>query len=120
MRGRVHKARVPSAQNQDPPMDATPPDPLETARLLARFKLQVRRALDQSVNLEQLANDPAYAKTRLAEIEDAAEDEDLLVMVLRLRALLLPPPVAAAPPPAAPEPAAPQETRNYKFGARSW
>lgn len=100
-------------------MDATPPDPLETARLLARFKLQVRRTLDQSVNLEQLANDPAYAKTRLAEIEDAAEDEDLLVMVLRLRALLLPA-VAPAPTVATTEPAPSQETRTYKFGARSW
>lgn len=124
MRGqgrRAHKAPAPSAQRQDTTMDATPPDPLETARLLARFKLQVRRALDQPVNLEQLANDPAYAKARLGEIEDAAEDEDLLVMVLRLRALLLPPPpVAAAPAPAVPEPAPSQETRNYKFGARSW
>lgn len=102
-------------------MDAPLPDSLETARLLARFKLQVRRTLDQSVNLEQLAHDPDYAKARLAEIEDAAEDEELLVMVLRLRALLLPlPPVATAPPPSAPEPAPSQETRNYKFGARSW
>lgn len=102
-------------------MDATPSDSLETTRLLARFKLQVRRALDQSVNLDQLANDPAYAKARLAEIEDAAEDEDLLVMVLRLRALLLPPPpVVAAPAAPVAEPAPSQETRNYKFGARSW
>ncbi len=101
-------------------MDAPLPDSLETARLLARFKLQVRRTLDQSVNLEQLAHDPDYAKARLAEIEDAAEDEELLVMVLRLRALLLPPPVATAPVAPAPEPAASQETRNYKFGARSW
>jgi len=99
-------------------MDAPLPDSLETARLLARFKLQVRRTLDQSVNLEQLASDPHYAKARLAEIEDAAEDEELLVMVLR--ALLLPPPLATAPVAPAPEPAASQETRNYKFGARSW
>ncbi|QEL64859.1 hypothetical protein OTERR_13830 [Oryzomicrobium terrae] len=100
-------------------MDAPLPDSLETARLLARFKLQVRRTLDQSVSLEQLAHDPDYAKARLAEIEDAAEDEELLVMVLRLRALLLPA-VAPAPAVASTEPTPSQETRTYKFGARSW
>ena len=96
---------------------------MEMAQLLARFKLQVKRNLGASVDLERLTREPAYARQRLSEIEDAAEDEDLLIMVLRLRDLLLP--LAAAPP--AMEPATPTEdvrrtatTRNYLKGARAW
>lgn len=99
---------------------------LEKAQLMARFKLMVKRTLSQTVDLERLGRDPAYARERLAEIEEAALDEELLVMVLRLRDLLLPTPepvVAAAPAAVAmPEiPAAsPKETRNYMMGARAW
>lgn len=101
---------------------------LEIAQLLARFKLQVKRTLAQSVDLEKLTRDPAYARQRLAEIEEDAADEGLLVMVLRLRDLLLPPsspPAAEAAPPIPPPPAATptvnsKETRNYLMGARAW
>lgn len=65
-------------------------DSTEYARQLARFKLAVRRQLSQSVDLERLVQDPIYAQARLAEIEEIADDEDLLVMVLTLRHKLLP------------------------------
>jgi len=97
---------------------------LEKAQLMARFKLMVKRTLGQTVDLERLDREPAYARERLAEIEEAALDEDLLVMVLRLRDLLVPlaplevPPVVVA---AAEIPReAPRETRNYMMGARAW
>lgn len=90
-------------------------DTLEKAQLMARFKLMVKRQLGQSVDLEGLGRDPAYARERLAAIEEAADDEELLVMVLRLRDLLVPPADAPA---AAPSSARP--TRSYTLGARSW
>lgn len=97
---------------------------LEKAQLLARFKLMVKRTLSQTVDLERLAREQAYARERLAEIEEAALDEELLVMVLRLRDLLLPVApvevgavvVAAAETPRESS----KETRNYKMGARAW
>ncbi len=98
-------------------------DKIEHARLLARFKLQVRRQLDQSIDLDRLVQDPDYARTRLAEIEDLAEDEELLVMVLTLRDILMPRKAAPAAPAAAADLAPPPksaESRNYKFGARGW
>lgn len=100
-------------------------DSLEAARLLARFKLQVRRLLNQSVDLDKLAHDPDYARTRLAEIEEEADDEELLVQVLRLRALIVPtrapqPAVAPEQTPGTASAPRPEETRAYKFGARSW
>jgi len=87
---------------------------LEMVQMLARFKLQVKRALGESVDLERLARDPAYARQRLAEIEEAAMEEELLVMVLRLRDLLVPPEAAET------AAAAGKETRSYLMGARSW
>ena len=97
---------------------------MEKAQLLARFKLQVKRSLGESVDLEALTRDPHYARQRLSEIEEAASEEDLLVMVLRLRDLLLPAPATPDTPPA---PAAsdavataPRETRSYLMGARAW
>ncbi len=97
---------------------------MEQAQLLARFKLQVKRTLGESVNLDSLSNDPIYAKARLAEIEEMAEDEELLIMVLRVRDLVLPAePMVAAPAVASPTPApmpAQKETRNYMMGARAW
>lgn len=100
---------------------------LEKAQLMARFKLMVKRTLSQAVDLERLDRDPAYTRERLAEIEEAALDEELLVMVLRLRDLLLPapPPVVVevvqelVPAPELPK-EAPRETRNYMMGARAW
>lgn len=96
---------------------------LEMAQLLARFKLQVKRTLSETVDLERLTREPDYARSRLAEIEEAALDEDLLVMVLRLRDQLLPAaiPAIAASTVAAPEEALPaRETRSYLMGARAW
>ena len=52
---------------------------MEMAQLLARFKLQVKRALGETVDLERLTRDPAYARQRLNEIEEAAADEDLSI-----------------------------------------
>lgn len=98
---------------------------LEIAQLLARFKLQVKRSLQESVDLERLTRDMAYARERLAEIEEAALDEELLVMVLRLRDHLLPAPAPLAAEPAATPVAVPtlpeaRETRSYLLGARAW
>lgn len=101
---------------------------METAQLLARFKLQVKRALGQSVDLERLTREPSYARQRLSEIEEAAEEEELLVMVLRMRDLLLPftPEVTEVVPVAKIVPAPPEavnktsEIRSYLMGARAW
>lgn len=105
-------------------------DAMARAQLLARFKLQVKRTLGETVDLEALTRDPQYARQRLSEIEDAATEEDLLIMVLRLRDLLLPAPptaevlaettspVTEPSPSAAPAPA--REMRNYLLGARAW
>ncbi len=99
---------------------------MELAQMLARFKLQVKRTLGESVDLERLSREPAYTRQRLSELEEMAEDEDLLIMVLRVRDMLLPAdttPVVVAPAvvAAAPAAAAPQkETRNYLMGARAW
>lgn len=62
---------------------------LDMIRLMVRFKLQVRRLLDQAVDLDQLVSDLPYARTRLAEIEAACQDEDLLIMLVQLRTHLL-------------------------------
>lgn len=92
---------------------------LEIAQMLARFKLQVKRSLGETVDLERLAREPAYARQRLSEIEEAATEEDLLIMVLRLRDLLVPLELSAAPAPVVAA-EAPRETRSYLMGARSW
>lgn len=65
------------------------PHQLETIRLMVRFKLQVRRLLDQTVDLDQLATDPDYARLRLSELEAATQDEEFLVMLVQLRSHLL-------------------------------
>lgn len=95
---------------------------LETARLLARFKLMVRRSLDRSVNLAAMQANPVQAAAVLDEIEELADDEELLTMVVRLRERLL----ASAPEalreafPEAEVPAAVARpsVRDYRFGAR--
>ena len=92
---------------------------IELIRLMARFKLHVRRQLNQTVDLQQLESNPSYAKTPLREIEEAADDEDLLVMVLSLRELLIP--KAAAPLSSKPNPipGSAVSEKKYMFGARS-
>lgn len=91
---------------------------LERVQLMARFKLMVKRLLNETVDLERLARDAAYARQRLAEIEEAAADEELLVMVLRLREWCVPDTPAAAA--VAEAGAATRPTRSYVLGARSW
>lgn len=86
---------------------------IEQLRLLARLKLQVRRELDQAVDLERMKREPQYALSRLAEIEESTADEELLVTVLRLREMLDLYPADTAP--AAP----PAVAQRYLFGARS-
>jgi hypothetical protein len=85
---------------------------VELAHMLARFKLHVRRALNESVDLDLLKNDPEYARERLSQIEEKAEDEDLLVSVLVLRERLY----SRAPAPPEPQPRAPET--KYRLGAR--
>jgi len=46
---------------------------VELAHMLARFKLQVRRELNESVDLDLLKNDPEYTRKRLSQIEEKAE-----------------------------------------------
>jgi hypothetical protein len=94
---------------------------IELARLLARFKLQVKRALGRSVNLTAMMNDPAYAKATLDEIEELADDEAFLLLVICLRKKLASAAVATPGVPApAPEAASArsQAMRDYRFGAR--
>ena len=97
---------------------------MEMAQLMARFKLQVKRTLSETVDLDRLNRDLDYARQRLSEIEEAALDEELLIMVLRLRDHLLPVTPAAAVQAEISSPAtsapAHKETRNYLMGARSW
>jgi hypothetical protein len=98
---------------------------LETAQLMARFKLCLRRSLQSSVDLQRMAQDRDYALQTLRETEDHADTEELLVLTLQLRDALFPvamrqiDPVAARSLPLA---AASDngQTRDYKFGARSW
>lgn len=91
---------------------------MELAQLLARFKLMVRRSLNQSVDLERLTREPAYARIRLTEIEDAAMDEDLLVMVIKLREWLVPPLGEEKKTPE--KSASANKLRDYRLGARAW
>lgn len=94
---------------------------MEMAQLLARFKLQVKRTLGETVDLERLMREPAYARQRLAEVEEAASEEELLVMVLRIRDVLLPnKPLANETPAAIEPPRKIKETRSYLMGARAW
>ena len=90
---------------------------IELLRFLARLKLQVRRELDQSVDLDRLKNEPEYARQRLSEIEECTADEDLLVLVLRLRAMLVP--RASLIPPVVKEVTRVSSEQRYLFGARS-
>lgn len=61
---------------------------MELARRLARFKLGVRRSLGKSVNLDALRTDLDYRTRTLADIEERADDEDLLVSLLLVREML--------------------------------
>lgn len=98
-------------------------DELELFRLLARFKVQLRRAHGRGVDLELLTADRDYADRLLGEIEALTDDEGLIVLCLQLRARLLRPTVVSPAPsavPVSPPLAAVSavKTRDYRFGAR--
>jgi hypothetical protein len=88
---------------------------IETARLLARFKLQVRRSLDRAVDLGRLTADPVYCARTLAEIGAVAKDEELRTLLRKLCERLLAPPPAEQPAAAV---EAAQGVRDHRFGAR--
>ena len=96
----------------------------DTAVLMARLKLHARKQLGITVDLAQLEADADYASATLRAIEDEADDETLLVLVVRLRAKLARPAVVSplqnivsAALPKEP-PRAPQFLRDHRFGAR--
>ncbi|KKW68503.1 hypothetical protein AAV94_05295 [Lampropedia cohaerens] len=99
----------------------------DTAVLMARLKLQARKQLGLPIDLERLEKDSAYAAETLRAVENGAEDEQLLVLVVRLRAKLLrsrqPQPAALAPQPAIKKPLMRPSLdayllRDHRFGAR--
>lgn len=90
---------------------------MEMAQLLVRFKLQVKRSLGESIDLERMSTDREYARQRLKDIEESSEDEALLVMVVRLRDYLL---EAKAAPASTEASAKPATMRSYMMGARAW
>jgi hypothetical protein len=101
----------------------------EKVKLLAKFKLMVKQQLKKNVDLEKLTSNPEYARAALRELEDAANEEEMLLMVLHMREVLLPADTAPAPAPvAAPAPTTPvseekkepEGKQTYLFGARSW
>ncbi|WP_028875420.1 hypothetical protein [Tepidiphilus margaritifer] len=61
----------------------------EVIRLMARLKLMVRRQLGRNIDLTPLQSDPQRALDALKDIEDMAEDEDLISIIIQLRAILL-------------------------------
>ena len=89
---------------------------MEMAQLLVRFKLQVKRSLGESIDLERMSTERDYARQRLKEIEESSEDEALLIMVVRLRDYLL----EAKAAPAAEASAKSTPMRSYMMGARAW
>ena len=91
---------------------------MEMAQLLVRFKLQVKRSLGESIDLERMSTDQEYARQRLKDIEDSSEDEALLVMVVRLRDYLGRASSTPAEQPGSANKSAPM--RSYTMGARAW
>lgn len=103
---------------------------VELACHLMRMKVAARRELGLQLDLDQLKADPAYARRVLEDIESATTDAAQKQRVQRVRELMQPgardaahPSVPAAlPAPAAPSQRtskAPQQGRDYRFGARS-
>lgn len=91
---------------------------LELTRLLAKFKLAVRRQLNQSVNLERLRNEPDYAREQLAELEEQVDDEELLVLLLSLRERLVPQAVVIPPAPVSTPRVPAEPPKRYVLGVR--
>ncbi|MEC5400017.1 hypothetical protein [Uliginosibacterium sp. H1] len=99
-------------------------------QLIARLKIQFRKEKGLQINTQRFFDDAAYRIAVLDEA-DTAESEELITLAITLRDRLgmiaqpagnVPVPVPASTTPV-PVPAARAdkgETRNYKFGARSW
>ncbi|MDY0012505.1 MAG: hypothetical protein RBS40_06395 [Rhodocyclaceae bacterium] len=68
-------------------------DYIETARLLARFKLEAGRELGVVVDLEAMVRDYLEAERTLAAVEQGAPSPKLLALAARLRERLLSPPL---------------------------
>ncbi|WP_142809438.1 hypothetical protein [Tepidiphilus olei] len=97
----------------------------EFVRLLARLKLNVRRHLGHSIDLSRLQADAQQLLDALAEIENLAEEEELMTLVLQVRALVIQKSsrtVADNPPdPPLAEQASAKNSflvHSYRFGAR--
>lgn len=96
---------------------------MDTAILMARFKIQARKHLGLAVDLDKFENDDSYAQSVMQQAEDGSEDEGLLVLVMRLRTRLKArsqaEAVPASPPEPVPEVVAPTRVmRDQRFGAR--
>lgn len=96
---------------------------MNTAILMARFKIQARKHLGLSVDLDKLENDDSYAQSMIHKAEEDSEDEGLLVLVMRLRSRLKARSEAEVAPVSPPEPvptsvAPASMLRDQRFGAR--
>jgi len=92
----------------------------ELMQLMARFKLRMRRSLNQSVDTYRFLEDRDYAYEMLR-IADDADDEDLIVMSMRVSESMgmmpgVPGPAAADG--AAAEPREEEPRSRYVYGAR--
>lgn len=100
---------------------------VELACHLMRMKVAARRELGLQLDLDQLKADSAYARRMLEDIESATTDAAQKQRVQRVRELMQPgarnvadPSAPAVPPAPSPRTAkAPQQGRDYRFGARS-
>lgn len=97
----------------------------EKIKQLAKFKLMAKQQLQKNVDLEKLSSNADYARIVLRELENAAESEEMLLMVLHMRETLLPATAAAATPASAAvaekpaeEKPEPKSNSTYTFGAR--
>lgn len=89
----------------------------EMLKLLAQFRILLKKEKGLAVDFERLLAEPAYARGLLAQAEDS--DSELLVTLalsLHQKLGLLKAPPAAVP---IPLPAAAVDPKKYKFGARS-
>lgn len=91
---------------------------MEMAQLLVRLKLQVKRSLGESIDLERMSTDREYARQRLKDIEESSEDEALLIKVVRLRDYLMQASSTPAEQSSTASKSAPM--RSYTMGARAW
>jgi hypothetical protein len=127
MRGECRRAPVVKvlASRRHAPNDAPVIDPhgahkgkeemdQEMLKLLAQFRILLKKEKGIHVDFERLAGDPAYARELVKAGEDC-DNEVLVMLALQLHEKLG---LMAAPKPA-PVPAKAVSAEKYKFGARS-